>query len=149
MKDVSVESPSPCVVDIYFTLQDGSVPSETDCEAMQEYMRDSDFRPLTDFVSCKAPAEIEYNIDATYTIARSNSKIAVAIQNAIRVAVEEYKAWQRTMGRDVDPAELIAKIKNAGAKKVKIAAPMDAVIKSAQIPKLVNCNVVYGGLEDD
>lgn len=53
------------------------------------------------------------------------------------------------MGRDIDPAELIAQIKNAGAKKVKITAPTDVVVGSAEIPKLTTCNVVYGGLEDD
>ena len=104
---------------------------------------------MTDYVNCKAPAEVEYSIDVTYTIARSKSKIAVTVQNAVNEAVEVYKAWQRTMGRDIDPAELIAKIKNAGAKKVKITAPTDVVIDNTEIPKLTTCNVVYGGLEDD
>lgn len=71
------------------------------------------------------------------------------MQNAVNEAVETYKVWQRTMGRDIDPAELIAQIKNAGAKKVKITAPTDVVVGSAEIPKLTTCKVVYGGLEDD
>ncbi len=149
VKDVSVTSPSPCVVDIYFTLRDGAIPSEADCEAMQESLRENSKRPMTDLVNCKAPTEIEYGIDVTYTIARSKSKIAVTVQNAVNTAIEEYKTWQRTMGRDIDPAELIARIKNAGAKRVRVAAPIDVVTESAQIPKLVSCSVVYGGLEDD
>lgn len=146
---MSVTSPSPCVVDIYFTLRDGAIPSEADCEAMQESLRENSKRPMTDLVNCKAPTEIEYGIDVTYTIARSKSKIAVTVQNAVNAAIEEYKTWQRTMGRDIDPAELIARIKNAGAKRVRVAAPIDVVTESAQIPKLVSCSVVYGGLEDD
>lgn len=67
----------------------------------------------------------------------------------LQQGIEEYKTWQRTMGRDIDPAELIARIKNAGAKRVRVAAPIDVVTESAQIPKLVSCSVVYGGLEDD
>ena len=149
MKDVSVQSPSPCVVDIYFTLQDGTLPSKSDCDSMEENLRNDARRPMTDYVNCKAPTEVEYSIDVTYTIARSKSKIAVTVQNAVNEAVEVYKAWQRTMGRDIDPAELIAQIKNAGAKKVKITAPTDVVVGSAEIPKLITCNVVYGGLEDD
>lgn len=149
VKDVSVQSPSPCVVDIYFTLQDGTLPSRSDCESMEENMRNDARRPMTDYVNCKAPTEIEYSIDVTYTIARSKSKIAVTVQNAVNEAVEVYKAWQRTMGRDIDPAELIAQIKNAGAKKVKITAPTDVVVDNTEIPKLTTCNVVYGGLEDD
>lgn len=149
VKDVSVQSPSPCVVDIYFTLQDGTLPSKSDCDSMEENLRNDARRPMTDYVNCKAPTEVEYSIDVTYTIARSKSKIAVTVQNAVNEAVEVYKAWQRTMGRDIDPAELIAQIKNAGAKKVKITAPTDVVVGSAEIPKLTTCNVVYGGLEDD
>lgn len=149
VKDVSVQSPSPCVVDIYFTLQDGTLPSKSDCDSMEENLRNDARRPMTDYVSCKAPTEVEYSIDVTYTIARSKSKIAVTVQNAVNEAVEVYKAWQRTMGRDIDPAELIAQIKNAGAKKVKITAPTDVVIDNTEIPKLTTCNVVYGGLEDD
>lgn len=149
VKDVSVTSPSPCVIDIYFTLEDGAIPSEADCEAMQESLRENDRRPMTDLVNCKAPTEIEYGIDVAYTIARSKSKIAVTVQNAVNTAIEEYKAWQRTMGRDIDPAELIARIKNAGAKRVRVSAPVDIVTEAAQIPKLTSCNVVYGGLEDD
>lgn len=60
VKDVSVTSPSPCVVDIYFTLRDGAIPSEADCEAMQESLRENSKRPMTDLVNCKAPTEIEY-----------------------------------------------------------------------------------------
>ena len=149
VKDVSVQSPSPCVVDIYFTLQDGTLPSKSDCDSMEENLRNDARRPMTDYVNCKAPTEVEYSIDVTYTIARSKSKIAVTVQNAVNEAVEVYKVWQRTMGRDIDPAELIAQIKNAGAKKVKITAPTDVVVGSAEIPKLTTCNVVYGGLEDD
>lgn len=149
VKDVSVESPSPCVVDIYFTLADGTIPSKADCEAMQEHLRDDARRPLTDLVNCKAPTEIEYSINVTYTIAQSKSKIAITVQNAVNAAIEEFKVWQRSMGRDIDPAELIAQIKNAGAKRVKITAPTDVVVANTQIPKLASCNVVYGGLEDD
>lgn len=53
------------------------------------------------------------------------------------------------MGRDIDPAELIAQIKTPVQKRVKITAPADVAVESAQIPKLATCNVVYGGLEND
>lgn len=149
VKDVSVHSPSPCVVDIYFTLQDGMLPSESDCKGMEENLRNDARRPMTDLVNCKAPTEVEFNINVTYTIARSQSKIAVTIQNAVNEAVEDFKVWQRTMGRDIDPAELIAKIKMAGAKKVNIVSPADIVVGKTEISKLVECSVVYGGLEDD
>jgi phage-related baseplate assembly protein len=116
---------------------------------MEEYMQDDARRPLCDVVHCCAPTEVPYQIDASYTIARSKSKVAITIQNAVDEAVEGFKEWQRKMGRDVDPAELIARIKTAGAKRVTIASPSDITISGTQVPKLTAFSLVYGGLEDD
>lgn len=150
VQDVEPVSPAPCTMDIYFTLAGGELPSEADCKAMKEYIElPGTRRPMTDLVTCRAPEEVGYNINVKYTIAQSKSKTAVTIQSNINQAIEEFKTWQRTMGRDIDPAELNARIKNAGAKKVKIIEPADAAVGKAQIAKLVSCEVVYEGIEDD
>lgn len=44
---------------------------------MQEHLRDDARRPLTDLVNCKAPTEIEYSINVTYTIAQSKLRVRV------------------------------------------------------------------------
>lgn len=64
-------------------------------------------------------------------------------------AVQSYQSWQRHLGRDINPTELIAKIREAGAKRVKLTAPADIVVGKTQLPKCTGQTVTYGGLEDD
>ena len=72
-----------------------------------------------------------------------------AIQEAVSAAVESYKAWQRKLGRDINPTELIAAVRGAGAKRVKLKAPADTVVSAATIARCDSETVNYGGLEDD
>ena len=68
---------------------------------------------------------------------------------AVTAAVQSYQSWQRHLGRDINPTELIAKIREAGAKRVKLTAPADIVVGRTQLPKCTGQTVTYGGLEDD
>lgn len=147
--DVKITNPSPCVVEICFMLAGGVLPDEVARQSMAEYLNDEKIRPLCDLVRCIAPEEIDYDIALTYTIARSDASSAVKIQTDVTRAIEDYKVWQRTMGRDVNPTELIARIRNAGAKRVSLTAPVDVAITDTQVPRLANCAVTYGGMEDD
>ena len=147
--DVKIVNPTPCVVQVYFMLDGGVLPDSTVRSGMAEHLNDETIRPLCDQVYCLAPEEIDYDIELTYTIARSKAASAVNIQANVTQAIEDFKVWQRTMGRDVNPTELIARIRNAGAKRVDLTSPDDDVITDTQVPKLVNCLVTYGGLEDD
>lgn len=150
--DVKIDSPEPCEVDIYFLLgDDGRLPTSTELKEMQAYFADEDKvkRPLTDKVVCKAPAEIGYGIDLTYYIASSDRNNVAAIQEAVSAAVASYKAWQRKLGRDINPTELIAAVRGAGAKRVRLTAPADTVVSAAAIARCDSETVNYGGLEDD
>ena len=64
-------------------------------------------------------------------------------------AVEEYKTWQRKLGRDINPTELIMRIRQAGAKRVRVSSPLDITISETQIPACTETTVIYGGIEDD
>lgn len=147
--DVMVTNPSDCVVAIYFMLDGGKIPSEEEQRAMEAYLQGETIRPMCDKVECHAPEEVEYNIGLTYYIPRSESRNAAAIQAAVTQAVEDFKTWQRTLGRDINPTELIARLRNAGAKRVALTAPADAVVAENAIAKLGTESVLYGGLEDD
>lgn len=149
VSDVVVTSPSECVVAICFILNGGVLPTEADMKAMKEYMANDARRPMCDKVICYAPAEVEYDIDVKYWIAASDSKGAGIIQENINAAVEEYQTWQRTIGRDINPTELIFRLRQAGAKRVAVTSPVDVCILADQIAKIGNCAVTYGGLEDD
>lgn len=150
--DVRIDNPSPCKVDIYFVIQDENelrLPNTTELEAMEAYMSADKIRPMCDIVECIAPAEVEYTIDLTYWIAASDQKSAKEIQERIAAAVSDFETWQRKLGRDINPTELIARLREAGAKRVKLTAPEDITVGKTKLPKVTSTTVTYGGLEDD
>ena len=82
-------------------------------------------------------------------IGDGDQRSAGTIQEKVTAAVQSYQSWQRHLGRDINPTELIAKIREAGAKRVKLTAPADIVVGKTQLPKCTGQTVTYGGLEDD
>lgn len=137
-------------VDIVFIMADGSTPGSSMISGLQAYLSGKTIRPMTDKLTVSAPEEIAYNIELTYYINRSDSARAVAIQAAVAQAVEDYKAWQRTIGRDVNPSQLAAMVMEAGAKRVTVTAPTFATVAATKVAALSgSASVTYGGLEDD
>lgn len=148
----------PCTAYIYFMLTGGKMPSEKDISEMETFMMNEARRPMTDLVICKAPEEVEYSIDFTYYIGTSSKKNADIVQQNVAQAVQEYQDWQRSIGRDINPMELIYRLRAAGVKRVEMREPAFKVVESGadkekalvQIPKLSGQpTVVYGGVEDD
>lgn len=148
----------PCTAYIYFMLTGGKMPSEKDISEMETFMMNEARRPMTDLVICKAPEEVEYSIDFTYYIGASSKKNADIVQQNVAQAVQEYQNWQRSIGRDINPMELIYRLRAAGVKRVEMREPAFKVVESGadkekalvQIPKLSGQpTVVYGGVEDD
>ena len=116
---------------------------------LKEYLNGKTRRPMTDLVNVSAPAEVTYTVDLTYYINRSDSARAVAIQEAVQTAVDDYLTWQRTIGRDINPSKLVALVMAAGAKRVKLTAPADVAVQTMMLPKCTGVTATYGGLEDD
>lgn len=104
----------PCTAYIYFMLTGGKMPSEKDISEMETFMMNEARRPMTDLVICKAPEEVEYSIDFTYYIGASSKKNADIVQQNVAQAVQEYQDWQRSIGRDINPMELIYRLRAAG-----------------------------------
>ncbi len=136
-------------VDLYFLMADGTKPPEEMITGMQNYLRDNNIRPMTDLVHVAAPAEVEYSIDLTYYINRSDSNRAVAIQQGVDAAVVQYTTWQRAIGRDINPSKLGEMIMAAGAKRVELTAPVHQSVGTKSVGVLTGKAVHYGGLEDD
>lgn len=137
-------------VDIVFIMADGSKPGAAMISGLQAYLSGKTIRPMTDKLTVKAPEEVTYSINLTYYINRSDRARAVAIQAAVAQAVEEYKTWQRTIGRDVNPSQLAAMVMEAGAKRVTVTAPTFAAVAATKVAALTgSATVTYGGLEDD
>lgn len=149
--DIKIVAPEtePCNIYIYFVLEGGRLPTDTELESMRSYISAKTMRPLGDHVFCKRPAEISYEVNFTYWIATSDQQSAGTIQDKIKAAVADYETWQRKIGRDINPSELIMRIRAAGAKRVKVTAPADIVIKETELPKCSKETITYGGLEDD
>lgn len=133
---------------IYFLLEDGALPTETECRAMETYF-DGIKKPMGDLVVCCAPEEVEYSIDLTYYIASSNMNKATTIQANVEQAVADYMSWQRKIGRDIDPSELIMRVREAGAKRPTLTAPEFVAVSSIQVAKCAASKITYGGIEDD
>lgn len=147
--DVQITNPEPSVVVIYFVLEGGRLPNATERESMREYISDESLRPMCDKVMCMEPEEVGYTIDLTYWIGDGDRQSVGSIQEKVEATVKEYQNWQRHLGRDINPTELIARIREAGAKRVRLTAPEDLKIDNTQLPKCTGQTVTYGGLEDD
>ena len=105
---------------------------------------------MTDLVKVSAPAVKPFNIALTYYIARSNQASATTIQGKVAAAVQDFITWQTTeIGRDINPTELIRRVREAGAKRVVLEAPDFAAVSETQVAQLGTKAVTYGGLEDD
>lgn len=147
--DVKIVSPSPCVIALYVVLDNGSLLNPTEKASLIAHMSDETIRPLCDTVTCVDPTEVTYNINFTYYIATSDQRSVSTIQAAVQQAVTDFQSWQRKLGRDINPTELIARIREAGAKRVIMTAPTDLSISDTELPRIGTVNVVYGGLEND
>ena len=148
--DVEVTSPSAGTVKVVFTLDGGEIPTADDISGMLAYLSADERKPLTDYVVVDAPETVSYNITLTYYISRSNQASVAAIQAAVAQAVEEYKAWQRALiGRDINPDELLGRLKAAGIKRAVITSPTYTAITQGQLPICGTVSVTYGGLESD
>lgn len=147
--DVKIVSPSPCVIALYVVLDNGSLLNPTEKASLIAYMSDETIRPLCDTVTCVDPTEVTYNINFTYYIATSDQRSVSTIQAAVQQAVADFQRWQRKLSRDINPTELIARIREAGAKRLIMTAPTYLSISDTELPRIGTVNVVYGGLEND
>lgn len=147
--DIIAHSPEAAHVDIVFLMDDGSTPTPEQIAQVEEALSDDTIRPIADRVEAMAPTEQTYNIGLTYYISRSDADRAVAIQSAVTAAVEEFKGWQRKIGRDITPSKLIQLVMAAGAKRVEVTEPTFAKVEQYHVGKLGTEALTYGGLEDD
>lgn len=150
ISDVSVISPSPGEVHIYFICESGELPDDVLLEKVKTVMDNGNIRPLTDRVSVLAPDTENYNIYFTYYIADSDKSSAMTIQQKVNDAVRLYQDWQsEKIGRDINPSCLIQKVMAAGAKRVTVQSPEFTAVEATSVAKCTGVNIVYGGLEDD
>lgn len=144
-------SPNPCEVVIYILMTDGRLPEEEVVQGLQEYLMETqDQRAMTDYITVKAPDSKPFSINLTYYINKSDSASALTIQTEVEAAVNDYVKWQTTeIGKDINPSELIMRVKTAGAKRVEVTSPVFEKVTDTEVAQIADFTVNYGGLEDD
>lgn len=108
-----------------------------------------DTRKLTDNITVKSPSFVDLDKQATYYIGKSAAAKVTEIQAAAEEAFEAYLLWQESkIGRDVNPDELVARLKAAGVKRVTHDLTY-TVLKRDESVRFGYIALHYGGLEDD
>ena len=147
---VSVTSPTPGVVDIRFVLTDGELPDEAMIEEVENALTPKDVRPLTDKVMVGPPDTVDYALAGKWFLSSSDTTLLASITKAVDAAVEGYRLWQRSKpGRDINPDELVARIRNAGAKRVELSTPVFKRLIETQIARETSVSMTFGGVEDE
>lgn len=148
--DVEVHSPSPGTSEIIVLLKDGVMPSEEHLNQVLVVCSDKSVRPLTDNVISSAPTEILYDANIQYWISRTDATIASSIESQVTQAYEEFIVWQKSkLGRDINPSELIACLKNAGAYKINVNDMTYLEVSKIQIAKEQHVSLTFMGLTDE
>nr|WP_315101251.1 baseplate J/gp47 family protein [uncultured Catonella sp.] len=150
ISDVSVESPTPGNVDVRIMLFGGKMPSNELIEQVQKRLNENDIRPLTDNVRVAAPEMIEFDIQATYYIQSDKTATLGEIKREVELATENYILWQTSkMGRDINPSYFSAMLMESRIKRVEITTPVFKQIPKGSVAVIRNCNVTFGGMEDE
>lgn len=148
--DINITSPNPVEVEIRVLMSDGALPTSTILSEIAEFLETNNVRPLTDKVSLKAPETLNFNIDFTYYVNRSDQSKAATIQSEVAMAVADYIKWQTyTIGRDINPSELTKRVMAAGAKRVEITSPVFSSVPDTSVARINRQTVTYGGVEND
>lgn len=148
--DASARSPSGGVVEVRPLLEGGELPTQSLLDQVLATLSDKTIRPLTDLVEVLAPERVNYTIDLSYYIRSVDAASAADIQARVSAAIDEFIAWQDTkLGRDINPDELIYRLKSAGVKRVQIITPTFTGLAKYQVAHMTGITANYGGLEDD
>lgn len=148
--DVAVDSETPGTVQVYPLLKGGELPGEEILSAVYDYLNAKTVRPLTDQLSVRAPIVESYDVDVSYWVSRSDAIAAAAIEEAAQQAVNDYVEWQQSrLGRDVNPTELVYRLKKCGVKRVEVRSPQFTITNKFTVAHTESISATFGGLEDE
>ena len=151
--DVAVVGPpdtNPGNVNIYPLMTDGTLPSNEVLQQVYDTCNASNVRPDTDYVHVLKPEVITYNLNITYWISEDDSVMAASLRTAIEQSISDWMLWQRkSLGRDINPSELIHRVVDSGAKRCVVSSPQFAALKDWQVAFCGSQSVSYAGLEKE
>lgn len=150
--DVSVDSPTPGLVNVYLLTTGGQLPSTALCNDVLAALSAEDVRPLTDEVHVYAPSAVTFSVVLDYWISVSDQARVAEIQQAVTSAVEEYRQWQCLhIGRDIVPDKLVQLVIAAGAFRVDSStlSPDYAQVTATQVAVCSGIVITYKGLTNE
>ena len=116
----------PGYVDVYVLAREGDgTPSDALRATVNSALSAEDVRPLTDFVTVKAPEIISYTVDATLVI--SPGPDTETVVKAAKDALAAYTASVHAIGVSVSLAGIYAALKQAGVNDVILRAPSETL----------------------
>ena len=147
--DAAAYSPSPGVVNVVVLLTGGIIPENTIFGEIEEKLSGKTVRPMCEKVEVVAPEPVSYQIDVKYWL--KNGADPASVSADVYKAVEEYRMWQRTrLGRDINPDELIYRLKSiGGVKRVLINSPEFVQVKENQVAQDKGISIAMTGSEDE
>ena len=133
--DIEIEKTNVGVVKLIPICKNGELPDEAIIAKVLEACSASEVRPVTDKVIVEAPKVREYDIELTYYTTVADESACIQTVEGEGGAIDQYIEWQSAeLGRDIDPDELLIKIK-APAGESAVGA-MRVVISSPEFTKL-------------
>ena len=116
--DVAVSTPAPTEVNIYLWTSEGKATEEMK-DLVFEVVNDRKIRPLTDKVTIEDPTIKEYDLSFEWYLNKDDESLKDTVETNVLAELEDFINWQKSkMGRDLNPDELIKKIKLAGVKRI-------------------------------
>ncbi len=149
---VPSSEPGSGVVKLRILMEDGRLPTAEEIEEIRGYLMDPEHKATTVKLEVTSPEAVEFAIQVVYYIPQSKKAQAPDICAAVEKSVADYIVWQEgAIGRDINPDELVARIKKAGAKRSVIKSPVFQRISENSIAKLADggLEIIYGGVESD
>lgn len=156
--DVCAINPAgkPGYVDIFAIMNDGNIADEGTKQAIYEACSKDTVRPLTDCVEVLDPEVAEYEVELTYYVDRKSTDSLQSIAKKISDAVDSYNKWQcAKIGRDINPSQLIWLLRDCGAKRVDVTAPVFTALRDGsqqltpQVAHNISVKIRNGGYEDE
>lgn len=150
ISDVHVDSPTPCVVDLYVLMKSGVLPTEEVLNKVVAICSDKKVRPLGDLVTAHVPTVENFGIELSYYIPKDLETLSNSIKAKVDLAVAEFISETKLkLGKDINPDNLRLKILNLGVKRLNITSPNFTVIPKTKVAFGTITSVTYSGVEDE
>lgn len=141
----------PGYVFIHPLLKDGVIPEKSFLDGLNSYLNQDTIRPLTDLVDITAPKSIDYQIKFKWYLNTKDIDRQRQITEKISQVTEEYRLWQQSkIGLNINPDELIKRLREAGAERLEIESPVFNKIAKDEVAQCTkeDISIEFAGIED-